>query len=375
MKRHQETHDLVFYTCPYCDKPPLKARSSLKKHFTREHNNQIHEWNTSNFMSKQILRDEEKLKELRKKYFEKKRLRIMANDKFLENCKNMHTDETSTSVDTVESLDFEDNSATVVSTSDAFIAQRHNLKHSNMAILNGKRLKKKMTDAKMNCDSKTKTIILNNNIQNQMNGNGGDQSTIILTNHPNLPTNNNNIYYQSNSSLTVSNNNNSRYNSVKKQKLYNGNTWESGTYPQQQQKFGDGNNREVYYITTSNMNQSSSNSTGGSRSSGTHSDESVISKSDEHEMIDNLFLENLDNLLDPLNENEYDGGDDHAMQSVNYIQETFQNSFDKIQEKLDADLEVGHEQLKWEDTLKSDDSSDEIMSNKLLGIDENVMLI
>lgn len=332
-------------------------------------------------MSKQILRDEDKLKELRKKYFEKKRLRIMANDKFLENCKNMHTDETSTSVDTVESLDFvEVDNSNTASTSDAFIAQRNNnaKQHSNLALLNGKRLKKKMTDARMSCDSKGKTIILNNNIQNQMNG-GGDQATTtmhVLTPNPNLPLhNNNNIYYQNNSSLIVSN---SRYSSsVKKQKLFNGSsTWDSGVYPQQQhQQFSDGNNREVYYITTSNMNQSSSHSTGGSSSSGTHSDESVISKSDEHEMIDNLFLENLDNLLDPLNGNEYDGGDDHAMQSVNYIQETFQNSFDKIQEKLDADLEVGHEQLKWEDTLKSDDSSDEIMSNKLLGIDENVMLI
>lgn len=375
MKRHQETHDLIFYTCPYCEKPPLKARSSLKKHFTREHNNQIHEWNTSNFMSKQILRDEDKLKELRKKYFEKKRLRIMANDKFLENCKNLHTDETSTSVDTVESLDFEDNLSTLGTSSDALIAQGNNLKQINTAMLNGKRLKKKIIEAKTDCDSKTKTTFLNNNnnIQNQMNGNSRDQSMILkATTNSASAANNNNIYYQNSSSLIVSNN---KYNnSIKKQKLFNGNTWQSGTYIQQQQQFDDVDNRDVYYITSSNVNQSSSNSTGGS-SSGTHSDESVISKSDEHEMIDNLFLENLDNLLDPLHGNEYDGGEDHAMQSVNYIQETFQNSFDKIQEKLDADLEVGHEQLKWEDTLKSDDSSDEIMSNKLLGIDENVMLI
>lgn len=289
----------------------------------------------------------------------------MANDKFLENCKNMHhTDETSTSVDTVESLDLnEDNN---------FAAVQQQQQQKNL-VVNGKRIKKKMTDAKLNCDSKTtKTIILNNNVQNhhhhhQING-GSDQSTIVLT------AANNSIYYQNNNnSMIVSKN--GRYTSVKKQKLFNGNSWEIGAYQQQQQppqvSGGVGHNREIYYINTATLNQSSSNSTGGS----THSDESVISKSDEHEMIDNLFLENLDNLLDPLHENEYNGDDDHAMQSVNYIQETFQNSFDKIQEKLDADLEVGHEQLKWEDTLKSDDSSDEIMSNKLLGIDENVMLI
>lgn len=373
MKRHQETHDLIFYMCPYCEKPPLKARSSLKKHFTREHNNKIHEWNTSNFMSKQILRDEAKLKELRKKYFEKKRLRIMANDKFLENCKNLHTDETSTSFDTVESLDSEDTFALGGASCNSFAA---NAKHDNIAILNGKRLNMEMADVRTDCDSKTKTIILNNNnIKDQINGKCHDQSAVILTattNNSNV-TQNNNIYFQNNGSFIMSNN--GYTDSVKKQRSFNGNTWENEAYLPQQQQYGDADNRDVYYITSSNVNQSSSNSTGGSNSSGTNSDESVISKSDEHEMIDNLFLENLDNLLDPLHENEYDGGEDHAMQSVNYIQETFQNSFDKIQEKLDADLEVGHEQLKWEDTLKSDDSSDEIMSNKLLGIDENVMLI
>uniref|UniRef100_A0A336LT79 CSON015423 protein n=1 Tax=Culicoides sonorensis TaxID=179676 RepID=A0A336LT79_CULSO len=374
LKRHQETHDLVFYTCPYCNKAPLKARSSLKKHFSREHNDKIHEWNTSTFVSKQILRDDEKLKELRKKYFEKKRFRIIANDKFLENCKNMHTDETSTSIDTIESVEFEDSMAGSVSTTTETSVQRNSNSNISM-MMNGTRLKKKNIESKLNCDSQLKTIILNNYnncTQNQSNCKG-DQSKIVLTDNtkntivPN--TSNNNIYYQSNS-LVLSTN---RLSNVKKQKLVNGNSWNNGNYLNQQQQFSS--NEELYYTTTSQINQNGSNSTGGSSSSGTHSDESVISKSDEHEMIDNLFLENLDNLLDPLNGNEYDGDDDHGMQSVNYIQETFQNSFDKIQEKLDADLEVGHEQMKWEDTLKSDDSSDEIMSNKLLDIDENVMLI
>lgn len=335
-------------------------------------------------MSKQILRDEEKLKELKKKYFEKKRLRAVANDKLVEACKMLNTDETtSTSIDTVDSVDFDNNNSTInlqnVSTINAFTLQQQQQQHhkSINGLISRKIHNKKLGNNKINCDLKTKNII------NQSTKKYDKQMIIVTANNNNNTIN----YHQQNSYISNTsnslNNNIHNFNNIhKRQKLLNGSGFANIEHFNQ---LGDDRTNEIFYLNHNSHYHHHHNHNNNviihanhsASSSGTHSDESVISKSDEHEIIDNLF-DNLinDNLLDPLNSNEYDGeDDDHAMQSVNYIQETFQNSFDKIQEKLDADLEVSNEQLKWEDTLKSDDSSDEIMSDKLLGIDENVMLI
>lgn len=278
LKRHQETHDSIFYTCPYCDKAPLKARSSLKKHFTREHADRIHEWSTANFLSKQILRDEDKLRELRKKYHDKKRLN---GDKLVEAIHRamQHAADESTSNST--------------QSGDSFDSLADDLADSN-----------------------------GNTLQNGFNGTPQKRTAPVTG-----PTR---------KTLQV----------VKKFKTKPARNGEPADY-------------QVLHHHNNNNNHHH------------HHHRAVAASQDE--MIDNLF-DNLinDNLLDPLNGNEYDAEDDQ-MNSVNYIQETFQNSFKEIQEKLDADLEVGSEQLKWEDNLKSDDSTDEIMSGKLL--DENVMLI
>lgn len=300
----------MFYACPYCDKPPVKARSSLKKHLSRDHADKIHEWKASNFLTKQILKDEVKLRELKKKYLEKKRLN--GGDKYLELCRVVSEETTSNSVTS---------------------AGEGSQDSVNGVIDNNNTLKRSVGLINSDIDKCTtkkpckKLVPIATTVNNQK-----------MLQPQQTPRK-----YIANAVLATEN-----LGFKKQQKYFN-----SGTVIADVQL-----HQQTYY---SNLNAVPQNN----------------NKPEDQEIIDNLFFEKLigDNLLDPLHGGEYHGGDDdHSINSVNYIQETFQNSFDKIQEKLDAELEVDNEQLKWEDTLKSDDSTDE-MSGKLLGIDESVMLI
>lgn len=336
MQKAQHTQDFVFYRCPYCEKPPLKARSSLKKHFLREHKSEINEWKVSNFMSKQIIRDEGQLKNLRKKYYEKKRLRVLATEKFLLNFKNMRNDETSTTTNNVKSLEF--NEHTNAPTTIMFANENNKFCRSNM---HRKYIKKKESNKKNNSFSKTKLMYWNNNI------NIVDDDCSDSANNSDAPRNHLNTFFECGSNLIINCNTSPKKVMCNKDKL-------------QQKQFLDVNsNHEILYKTSLNVDSSFGSS----------------STSDESgHILDNLFLENLDNLLDPLNENTYSTGEDHAIQSVNYIQETFQNSFEQIQEKLDAELEVGHGQLNWENTLNSEESNESV-SNGLYNLDEKIMLV
>lgn len=61
LKRHQEIHENLFYFCPFCKRAPVKARSSLRKHFLKDHPEHQETWQVSNFMST-LLRKHEKVK-------------------------------------------------------------------------------------------------------------------------------------------------------------------------------------------------------------------------------------------------------------------------------------------------------------------------
>lgn len=61
LKRHQEIHENLFYFCPFCKRAPVKARSSLRKHFIKDHPEQQDIWQVSNFMST-LLKKYEKVK-------------------------------------------------------------------------------------------------------------------------------------------------------------------------------------------------------------------------------------------------------------------------------------------------------------------------
>ncbi|XP_063697504.1 uncharacterized protein LOC134828419 [Culicoides brevitarsis] len=254
-EHHTECRKIVFYRCPYCEKPPLKARSSLKKHFSRAHGNYINEWKASNFLSKQILRDDKVIRRLRNKYNEKKRLQV--------------------------------------------------------------------TSGKLNLKIKKKKCIL---------------PIRKTTNEP---------YSDLNIDKTEANIRNTFSTSTKvpKTKKNNDKTF------------------DIMCINSSNIGINSS----------IISNENVLSKINEHENIDNLFFENLNIFLDPLNENTYT--EDVTIQSINYIQENFQNSFDKIQEKLDAELQLSQERdLIWKNSCNFGGLSEEVISKNAYDLDESVML-
>lgn len=61
LKRHQEIHENLFYFCPFCKRAPVKARSSLRKHFIKDHPEHQDTWQVSNFMST-LLKKYEKIK-------------------------------------------------------------------------------------------------------------------------------------------------------------------------------------------------------------------------------------------------------------------------------------------------------------------------
>jgi len=61
LKRHQEIHENLFYFCPFCKRAPVKARSSLRKHFIKDHPEHQDTWQASNFMST-LLKKYEKIK-------------------------------------------------------------------------------------------------------------------------------------------------------------------------------------------------------------------------------------------------------------------------------------------------------------------------
>lgn len=61
LKRHQDIHENLFYFCPFCDRAPVKARSSLRKHFAKDHPEHHETWQTSSFLSS-LLRKYEKVK-------------------------------------------------------------------------------------------------------------------------------------------------------------------------------------------------------------------------------------------------------------------------------------------------------------------------
>lgn len=61
LKRHQDIHENLFYFCPFCDRAPVKARSSLRKHFAKDHPEHQETWQTSSFLSS-LLRKYEKVK-------------------------------------------------------------------------------------------------------------------------------------------------------------------------------------------------------------------------------------------------------------------------------------------------------------------------
>lgn len=61
LKRHQEIHENLFYFCPFCKRAPVKARSSLRKHFIKDHPEHQDTWQASNFFST-LLKKHEKIK-------------------------------------------------------------------------------------------------------------------------------------------------------------------------------------------------------------------------------------------------------------------------------------------------------------------------
>uniref|UniRef100_A0A182JAX8 Uncharacterized protein n=1 Tax=Anopheles atroparvus TaxID=41427 RepID=A0A182JAX8_ANOAO len=72
LKRHMEIHDSVYYNCPYCDRLPLKAKASLRKHLYNAHPERAPPKEQINkFISTLVVTDENMLRELAQKNMRK----------------------------------------------------------------------------------------------------------------------------------------------------------------------------------------------------------------------------------------------------------------------------------------------------------------
>lgn len=105
---------------------------------SRDHADKIHEWKVSNFLTKQILKDEVKLRELKKKYLEKKRLNGV--DKYAELCRVVVSEETTSN--SVPSTGEGSQDSVVMHEMNGIIDNNNTLKRSNVLMMNGDNKKK-----------------------------------------------------------------------------------------------------------------------------------------------------------------------------------------------------------------------------------------
>lgn len=58
LKKHKLTHENIYFQCPFCEHAPLKARNSLRRHFSNQHMNEQEKWEGKGFINTLIVKSE-----------------------------------------------------------------------------------------------------------------------------------------------------------------------------------------------------------------------------------------------------------------------------------------------------------------------------
>lgn len=56
LKKHKLTHENIYFQCPFCEHAPLKARNSLRRHFSNQHLNEQDKWESKGFINTLIVK-------------------------------------------------------------------------------------------------------------------------------------------------------------------------------------------------------------------------------------------------------------------------------------------------------------------------------
>ncbi|XP_058825353.1 uncharacterized protein LOC131685561 isoform X2 [Topomyia yanbarensis] len=344
LKRHMEIHDSTYYMCPYCDRSPLKAKTSVRKHLNTVHPERAPPKEEMNkFISTLVVKDEEILRELYAK-----------NERKIRNkCAKLQAKQLQQQQQQQHQQQH----------------QQHVLDNCVTIVEQQSRVMQQETVAEMTRVAPDEML---NSYQN-------DRRSDRVSESDERKSSTNGSHEIRNDEISGS-----------KRKPIDGiNTAEtlrriSAGEEGKKIRLVDAHGQEVRYVTATTvgngalkymrkksigMGEGSSSSihamhppgSSGGHSNGTHSS-----------TVDNQMI--LDNLFDTISIENYEFDDNTSIQSYNLIEERFKTSFDQIQEKLDAELSFDEEQLKWQNNLMTNDSSNEI-GDKLLNVEENIMLI
>ncbi|XP_053693276.1 uncharacterized protein LOC128741465 [Sabethes cyaneus] len=340
LKRHMEIHDSTYYMCPYCDRSPLKAKTSVRKHLNTVHPERAPAKEEMNkFIATLVVKDEKILQELYAKHERKIRNK----------CAKLQA----------KQLQQQQQQAVAV----RVIQQEASIELTGATVTPEEMLNSYQSDS---CGDEHDATVEGS--ERRCINNGGSE---IRNEEPSSTLKRKPIADEVvGVSITERRNHSTGGDVGKKMRLV------------------DANGHEVRYLSSSvasnngalkymrkkliglgeGSSSSSSNSSGHPMhpppgGSGTHGAASTA----DNQMI-------LDNLFDNISIENYEFDDNTSIQSYNLIEERFKTSFDQIQEKLDAELSFDEEQLKWQNNLMANDSSNEI-GDKLLNVEENIMLI
>lgn len=347
LTRHQVIHENIYYNCPYCNRQPLKAKSSLRKHLMNNHINEKDEWNEKNFINNLITNNQQfnnlvlksKMKFTKNnnnnKHNNKNHLMVLHN----ESTKTSQFSQNSSSSLSFESLsvDFNQNrNNTNLSNSNLTFQNMflENINSTNLSTCNGTTHNNNNNNINLNlfkhCDSKKQTKIIrnNNNVMPKIKRSKIDNNNLDISNNASNNTNNlnNNTTLINNNSLTLDN------------------------------FFDDDVNNIVLYDHQLN----------------THAirNPTITTNSGHNNTLEDIITD----------------GSYSSIHNYDYVNdEKLKNSFDEIQNKLNSDDYLNnddnyhHHQINWneldDDGDDIDDKSDVVNTNKLLNIEDNLMLI
>ncbi|XP_055611998.1 uncharacterized protein LOC129758513 isoform X1 [Uranotaenia lowii] len=365
LKRHMEIHDSTYYMCPYCDRSPLKAKTSVRKHLNTVHPERAPPKEEMNkFIATLVVKDEKILGELYAK-----------NERKIRNkCAKLQAKQ---------------------------LQQQQQLQKQQQQQQQQNRVIVASTPVLNQVEEQQHTITPEDmlNVYPSSSNNSSDVGRSVVGDQPGGGQSVSVVYEPVKDGGKIGNGTNviveiksEEGDSVLKRKsdevlgaIQRGNGSTSTFDDNKRVKMVDvGGRQEVRYIATATattttagggingalkyMRKKSVGIGEGSSSSG----QAMHPPSGSNGTMDNQMI--LDNLFDNISIENYEFDDNTSIQSYNLIDERFKTSFDQIQEKLDAELSFDEEQIKWQNNLMTNDSSNEI-GDKLLNVEENIMLI
>nr|XP_029720280.1 uncharacterized protein LOC109428083 isoform X2 [Aedes albopictus] len=365
LKRHMEMHDSTYYMCPYCDRSPLKAKTSVRKHLNMVHPERAPPKEEMNkFISTLIVKDEKILQEL----FVKNERKIR-NKCAKQQAKALLKQQQQLQLQQQKQQQLLENSVAIVEQH-----QQQQINGSVSHVLHEVAQPEEMLTAYQGGSQLHQTAL---DVEESNGFHGVEQQTTRLGEQRLNGEEENTLKRRSEEQQVI--------------QIGNGAGSSLGGEEGKKIKLVEATNvvgSELRYVGAATITGNGALKYLRKRSLGM-GEGSSSSSSSSHSMpppppgasgsggapttIDSQIM--LDNLFDNISIENYEFDDNSSIQPYNLIDERFKTSFDQIQEKLDAELSFDEEQLKWQNNLMSTNDSSNEIGDKLLNVEENIMLI